>query len=114
MPCSTRPPPTRSAGAMRRRSSTTSAPCVAPKTSGPMRRSPERTSDHTHLTARHDRMNHMTEPTPGQGTHFWFMVIQTPNATGLYVNSYQGTWTPQPEETRLDVFNAIRSHVEER
>ena len=56
----------------------------------------------------------MTEPTPGQGTHFWFMVIQTPNATGLYVNSYQGTWTPQPEETRLDVFNAIRSHVEER
>lgn len=56
----------------------------------------------------------MTEPQPEQGTHFWFMTVQTPNASGYYMNSYQGTWTPQAEATRLDVFNAIRSHVDEQ
>lgn len=58
----------------------------------------------------------MTEPTPEpeQGTHFWFMVIQAPNAAGYHLNSYQGTWTPQRGETRLDVFNAIRSYVDEQ
>ena len=49
-----------------------------------------------------------------QGTHFWFMVFQTPNESGLYVNSYQGTWTPKPGATRLDLFNAIRDFVREQ
>lgn len=49
-----------------------------------------------------------------QGSHFWFMTIQTANAAGYYLNSYQGTWTPVPGETRLDVFNAIRRFVEEK
>ncbi|MFE2073713.1 hypothetical protein [Streptomyces misionensis] len=55
----------------------------------------------------------MTEPAE-QGTHFWLMVIQTPNAGGLHVNSYQGTWTPGPEDTRLDMFNKIRSYIDEK
>lgn len=50
----------------------------------------------------------------GQGTHFWFMVIQTPRDGGLYVNSYQGTWTPEPGATRLDMFNIIRAFVNEK
>jgi len=49
-----------------------------------------------------------------QGTHFWFMTIQTPNARGFYVNSYQGTWTPRPKATRLDTFNDIRSYIDEQ
>jgi hypothetical protein len=55
----------------------------------------------------------MTASEETQGTHFWLMVIQTPNARGLYVNSYQGTWTPDPESTRLDMFNKIRSFIDE-
>lgn len=55
----------------------------------------------------------MTTPQPEQGGHFWFMTIQTPNTIGYYMNCYQGTWTPQPGETRLDTFNAIRSYVDE-
>ena len=51
---------------------------------------------------------------PEQGTHFWFMTVQSPNDGGFYMNSYQGTWTPGPEDTRLDVFNAIRSFVREK
>lgn len=54
--------------------------------------------------------NETDEP---QGTHFWFMTMQTPNAAGYFMNSYQGTWTPGPEETRLDMFNSLRSLVEE-
>lgn len=49
-----------------------------------------------------------------QGTHFWFMTVQTPNSFGVYVNSYQGAWTPKPGETRLDAFNAIRALVNEK
>lgn len=56
----------------------------------------------------------MTAAQEPQGSHFWFMTIQTANATGYYVNSYQGAWTPAPGETRLDVFNAIRRFVEEQ
>jgi hypothetical protein len=48
------------------------------------------------------------------GSHFWLMVIQTPNAGGLYVNSYQGTWTPGPGATRLDMFNTVRSYINEQ
>lgn len=56
----------------------------------------------------------MTDSDEPQGSHFWFMVIQTPNAGGLYVNSYQGTWTPEPTATRLDMFNKIRSFIDEK
>jgi hypothetical protein len=49
-----------------------------------------------------------------QGSYFWLMVIQTPNAGGLYVNSYQGTWTPSPGATRLGTFNEIRSYIDEQ
>ena len=53
----------------------------------------------------------MTNPAE-QGTHFWFMTVQAPNAGGYFVNSYQGTWTPQPGATRLSTFNDIRSYVD--
>lgn len=53
----------------------------------------------------------MPEPVE-QGTHFWFMTIQTPNASGYFVNSYQGTWTPRTGATRLDTFNDIRRYVD--
>jgi hypothetical protein len=52
--------------------------------------------------------------TAEQGTHFWLMVIQTPNAGGFYVNSYQGTWTPHPGATRLEMFNTIRNYIDEK
>jgi hypothetical protein len=54
----------------------------------------------------------VTEPTPEQGTHFWFISIQTSNARGIYTNSYQGAWTPPPGATRLDMFNKIQDLVE--
>lgn len=47
-----------------------------------------------------------------QGTHFWFMAIQTPNHTGYRLNDYQGVLTPLPGSTRLDLFNDIRREVE--
>jgi hypothetical protein len=47
-----------------------------------------------------------------QGTHFWFMTMQVPNALGLYVNSYQGTWSPSLGATRFELFNEIRDYVE--
>lgn len=46
-----------------------------------------------------------------QGPLFWLMVIQASNPMGFSVNSYQGTWTPARGATRLDLFNAIRQHV---
>lgn len=49
-----------------------------------------------------------------QGTHFWFMSVQTANAGGYYLNSYQGTLTPGSKATRLDLFNDIRRLVEEK
>lgn len=50
---------------------------------------------------------------PEQGTHFWFMTIQTPNAGGYYLNSYQGTITPRQGSTRLDLFNRLVAEVHE-
>jgi len=43
-----------------------------------------------------------------QGSHFWFMVIAMP---GGNVGSYQGTITPRPGATRLDMFNQVREDV---
>jgi hypothetical protein len=55
------------------------------------------------------------KPSPvEQGTHFWFMTIQTSNASGYFICGYQGTWTPRPEVTRLDTFNDIREFVDQR
>jgi hypothetical protein len=54
------------------------------------------------------------KPNERQGTHFWFLTMQTPNASGIYMNTYQGTWNPAPDATRLDMFNRIRSFVEEK
>lgn len=42
-----------------------------------------------------------------QGSHFWHMVIQTPNARGMHLGSYQGTRTPKRGQTRLDLFNDV-------
>lgn len=42
-----------------------------------------------------------------QGTHFYFMVVQTPVAGGVHVSSQRGTCTPERGATRLDLFNAI-------
>jgi hypothetical protein len=47
-----------------------------------------------------------------QGTHFWFLTMQTPNAAGYYLSSYQGTFTPPAGATRLDAFNEVRQLVE--
>lgn len=49
-----------------------------------------------------------------QGTHFWLLTMQTPNAAGFYLNSYQGTITPAAGATRLDAFNEVRRLVEEQ
>lgn len=56
----------------------------------------------------------MTVPTPEQGTHFWFMTLQAPTRTGFYLNSYQGTRTPEQGLTRLDLFNSIKQEIEHR
>lgn len=50
-------------------------------------------------------------PAGEQGTHFWFMTIQTQNARGHWMGSYQGVLTPEPEETRLELFNSIRDDI---
>ncbi|MFF3547027.1 hypothetical protein ACFYXD_34970 [Streptomyces platensis] len=49
-----------------------------------------------------------------QGSHFWFATITVPNAQGYWMNGYQGTLTPPPGATRLDMFNAIRAEIDER
>jgi hypothetical protein len=46
-----------------------------------------------------------------QGTHFWFMAIQTPNGSGYCLADYQGVCTPCPGATRLDVFNDLREGI---
>jgi hypothetical protein len=56
----------------------------------------------------------MTTSEEQQGSHFWLMVIQNANEGGLYANSYQGTWTPPAGATRLDMFNKIRSFIDEK
>lgn len=55
----------------------------------------------------------MTDPTK-QGSHFWFMTIQTPNAHGYDIGSYQGAFTPAPGATRLNLFNQLLADVQER
>ncbi|MFI9598965.1 hypothetical protein ACIHCX_03620 [Streptomyces sp. NPDC052043] len=52
----------------------------------------------------------MTKATK-QGSHFWMMTIQTPNAAGYNVTDYQGTLTPARGATRLDLFNEIREEI---
>lgn len=47
-------------------------------------------------------------------THFWFMVVQTPNAHGFRIIDFQGTLTPEPGTTRLSLFNEIRAEVQRR
>jgi hypothetical protein len=42
-----------------------------------------------------------------QGTHFWFMTIQTIDS----VASYQATRTPSPGQTRLDLYYAILNEI---
>jgi hypothetical protein len=50
-----------------------------------------------------------------QGTHFWFMSIQTSSADGTtFLGSFQGTITPSRGRTRLDLFNQIRADINER
>ena len=49
-----------------------------------------------------------------QGTHFWFMAIQTPNSRGYFVADYKGTITPEPGATRLDLFNELLDGVGQR
>lgn len=44
-------------------------------------------------------------------THFWFMAVQMPTATGYRINDYQGALTPQPGTTRLSLFMEIRAEV---
>lgn len=58
----------------------------------------------------------MTTPPPAdqQGTHFWFVAIQTPAASGYNLGHYWGTVTPGAEATRLDLFNWLISDVYER
>lgn len=47
-----------------------------------------------------------------QGTHFWFMTIQTPRADGrTHVGEYSGTITPKRGETRLDLYRWLRADV---
>lgn len=57
----------------------------------------------------------MTDTTPladePQGTHFWFMTVQTPNNAGAWLAYYQGTRTPRPGQTRQDLFNAILTEL---
>ena len=56
----------------------------------------------------------MTEPTPEQGTHFWFMSVMAVNPRGPWMNDYQGTVTIAPDATRLELFNQIREEVAEK
>ncbi|WP_032761244.1 hypothetical protein [Streptomyces alboviridis] len=56
----------------------------------------------------------MTATDDPQGTHFWFMAIQTPNSAGYNVGSYQGAVTPPPGFTRLAFFNEMRAEIDRR
>lgn len=50
-----------------------------------------------------------------QGTHFWTMTVQAPNATGrTNITFGWGTWTPKKGQTRYDVFPEIRAALAEQ
>lgn len=51
--------------------------------------------------------------TESQGTHFWFMSIQVANPQGYTLWDLQGTITPVPGVTRLDLFNGLRADAAE-
>lgn len=54
------------------------------------------------------RLAILMDMTNKQGSHFWMMVIQQ---RGGVVGSYQGTTTPERGETRLDLFNRVRTEI---
>lgn len=56
-------------------------------------------------------MTMASKPAPEQGSHFWFMSIQTPNAQGYYMSNHHGHATPLPDETRYDLFLRLISEV---
>lgn len=52
---------------------------------------------------------------PAQHSHFWLIVIQTPNtptSPGYYVGTTYGTLTPSPGATRFDLFSMARAYAE--
>lgn len=59
----------------------------------------------------------MTDTTPQaseQGTHFWFMSLaQATSERGVSTHHRSGTCTPQPGDTRLDMFRMLHAHVNE-
>ena len=54
----------------------------------------------------------MSDSSEEEGTLFWFMAIQAPHR-GVWLNDYQGTWVPEPGDTRMDCLNAIRQNVDD-
>ncbi|MDT9688181.1 hypothetical protein Q5762_07395 [Streptomyces sp. P9(2023)] len=48
-----------------------------------------------------------------QGTHFWFMTIQTPTTGGFHIRDFSGTISPSRGRTRFDLFNELRKKVTE-
>jgi hypothetical protein len=46
-----------------------------------------------------------------QGTHFWFMTIQTASEDGSRISDYAGTVTPARGKTRMDMFNQVREEI---
>ena len=58
----------------------------------------------------------LTTPQPNheQGTHFWLITIQASHpGGGVSTRYFQGTVTPAPGETRMDVFNRLLQEVSE-
>lgn len=55
-----------------------------------------------------------TAPTPDTPTElFWIATVQpTQQHPGTYaLHTYKGTYTPQPGETRDDVFGLVRNYI---
>lgn len=52
-----------------------------------------------------------TREAPKQGTHFYTITVEMP---GYAMRSMDGTYTPAPGETRLDIYRSLRAVIAER
>lgn len=52
------------------------------------------------------------QPTaPAQGSHFFAITLQAPGYDGFEINTYSGTVTPAPGQTRYDLYQQLRNEI---
>lgn len=49
-----------------------------------------------------------------QGTHFWFMSLIVPGASGFSTYRRSGNFTPKPGTTRVDAFELLLNAVKQQ